>query len=264
MVPEIWSAPDIIFCHFRPFFALLPLYGPKKSKFSKKQKKYLKILSFSKDKSQSYDIWFLRYGVQWTECFVILGHFCPFTPLTAQKIKILKKWIKMNEKKWICTKNYDQMMYASWDMVCVHMCTRNYDQMMYGSWDMHMFQLSCFEREAPVLRGELPPSFCFLKSPVLRWSWLKMLHIYELFKSIKLFTNSIWKSWLLMTILDACVVLVHHLHHQLLIRVNKSTYYFGTSERGIRNEFENQCNLQFLNHEKCCGIIIDIYLFDYY
>ena len=98
MVPEIWSAPDIIFCHFRPFFALLPLYGPKKSKFSKKQKKYLKILSFSKDKSQSYDIWFLRYGVQWTECFVILGHFCPFTPLTAQKIKILKKWIKMNEK----------------------------------------------------------------------------------------------------------------------------------------------------------------------
>ena len=40
--------------------------------------------------------------------------FCPFTPLTAQKIKIKKKW----KKHLQCTKNYDQMMYGSWDMVC--------------------------------------------------------------------------------------------------------------------------------------------------
>ena len=32
----------------------------------------------------------------------------------------------------------------------------------------HVFQLSCFEREAPVLRGELPSSRSFLKTPVLR------------------------------------------------------------------------------------------------
>ena len=31
-------------------------------------------------KSQSYDVWFLRYGVRQTKFFVILGHFLPFYP----------------------------------------------------------------------------------------------------------------------------------------------------------------------------------------
>ena len=38
---------------------------------------------------------------------------------------------------------------------------------------MHMMQLSRVEQEAPVLRGELPLSRFFLKSPVLRWSRLE-------------------------------------------------------------------------------------------
>ena len=68
------------FCHSGLFFALLTLYGPRESKFSKKWKKHLKILSFYKHKWQSYDVWFLRYGVQWTEFFVILDHFLPLYP----------------------------------------------------------------------------------------------------------------------------------------------------------------------------------------
>ena len=45
-----------------------------------------------------YDIWFLRYEVQWTEFFVILDHFLPFyPPLTAQNTKILKKLKKFLE-----------------------------------------------------------------------------------------------------------------------------------------------------------------------
>ena len=43
-------------------------------------------------KWQSYDVWFLRYGVRQTEFFVIMGRFLPFYPLWTQKIKILKKW----------------------------------------------------------------------------------------------------------------------------------------------------------------------------
>ena len=39
----------------------------------------------------SYDAWFLRYGMRQTGLFVILDHFCPFT---TQKIKILIKWKK--------------------------------------------------------------------------------------------------------------------------------------------------------------------------
>ena len=36
MIPEIWSAADIIFCHFGPFFAPLQ---PRKLKFWKNEKK---------------------------------------------------------------------------------------------------------------------------------------------------------------------------------------------------------------------------------
>ena len=101
--------------------------------------------------------------------------FCSFTQKTARKIKTLK-----SEKKprdiiilHMCTKNYHQMMYGSWDMVCdgcnyfslwpifcpftpvaswkikflkkwkkhqeissfYIMCTKNYDQLIYGFWD---------------------------------------------------------------------------------------------------------------------------------
>ena len=42
----------------------------------------------------------------------------------------------------------------------------------FGTFFWHMFQLSCFEREALVFRRQLPPSRLFLKSSILRWCWL--------------------------------------------------------------------------------------------
>ena len=52
--------------------------------------------------------------------FLFRAIFCPFTPLTARKIKILKKWKKTPGDIILnmCTKNYDQIMYGSWGMVC--------------------------------------------------------------------------------------------------------------------------------------------------
>ena len=38
MLTQIWSATDIIFCHFRSFFALLLHYWPQKLKFGKNVK----------------------------------------------------------------------------------------------------------------------------------------------------------------------------------------------------------------------------------
>ena len=92
MVPEIWSMTDLIFCLSRPFFALLPHYGLKKSKFSKKWKKFLKILSFTKINDSH-----MMYGSSDMECngqnvLSFWTIFCPFNSLTTQKIKILKKW----------------------------------------------------------------------------------------------------------------------------------------------------------------------------
>ena len=87
MVPEISSTTDRIFCHSGPFFALLPRYGPRKTKFLKNEKKPWKHYHFTNvyHKWQSYDVWFLRYGVQRTEFLVILDHFLLFYPPNSPK-----------------------------------------------------------------------------------------------------------------------------------------------------------------------------------
>ena len=46
-------------------------------------------------KWRSYNIWFLKYKVQQTGIFLILGHFCPFSTLTTQKIKNWKKHLQV-------------------------------------------------------------------------------------------------------------------------------------------------------------------------
>ena len=52
----------IIFCHFKPFFALLPHYWPQKFKFGKNAKNDWRYYPFTHEhhKSRSYDVWFLR------------------------------------------------------------------------------------------------------------------------------------------------------------------------------------------------------------
>ena len=72
MVPEIPSLTDRIFCHFETFF-------------------------------------------------------CPFTPLTIPKIKILKNWKK-----------------TSGDIIILHMCTKNHDHMLYSSLDIICNGCNCY------------------------------------------------------------------------------------------------------------------------
>ena len=83
-------------CHFRPFFALLPHYWPRKLKFGKNVNNTWRYYPFTHlhHKSRSHDVWFQRYKAQNTEFLSFWATFCPFTPLTTHKIKILKKWKK--------------------------------------------------------------------------------------------------------------------------------------------------------------------------
>ena len=79
-----------IFCPFNPLTI-------QKIKTLKKGKKLLEILSFTQvyHKWQSYDIWFLRDQLQQIDFFLFsLAIFCPFTPLTFQKMKTSKNWKK--------------------------------------------------------------------------------------------------------------------------------------------------------------------------
>ena len=78
-----------ISCHSGPFFALLQ---PKKSKFWKSGKKSGDIIILHVyHKWESYDVWFLRYWVQRTDFFIILGHFLPFYNPKNQNFEKLGK-----------------------------------------------------------------------------------------------------------------------------------------------------------------------------
>ena len=121
MVPEIWSMTDRIFCHSGPFFAFLHPYGPRKSKFWKNEKNTWRYYHFTNvyHKWQSYDVWFLRYGVQQTEFFVIWDSFLPFYPSNNPK-----------------NQNFEKMKKTPGDIIILHKCTINDNHMMYDSWDM--------------------------------------------------------------------------------------------------------------------------------
>ena len=119
MVPEIWNATDRVFCHSGPFFALLPPYGPRKSKFWKNEQHTWWYYHFINgyDKWQSYDVWFLRYEMQQTEIFVILDHFCPFNPPPKNQ-------------------NFEKLKNMPGDVIILHLCTTNDNHMMYSYWNM--------------------------------------------------------------------------------------------------------------------------------
>ena len=70
-------------------------------------------------KWQSYDVWFLRYGVWQTEFFVILDHFLPFYATNNVK-----------------NQNFEKMKKPPGDIIILHICTINDNYMMYGSWYM--------------------------------------------------------------------------------------------------------------------------------
>ena len=119
MVPEIWGTTDIIICHSGPFFALLPPMDLENQNFGK-WPTYLKI-SFSNvyHKTQSYDIWFLRYEVQRTGFLVIFDHFLLFYPPNNPK-----------------DQNFEKLKNIPGDIIILHMCTINGNHMIYSSWDL--------------------------------------------------------------------------------------------------------------------------------
>ena len=103
----------------------LPFYPPnclKNQNFEKIKKKPADIIILHKCTKNydqmMYDSWdMVRDRCNYFSFWVI---FCPFTPLTAQKINILKKWKKTPRDiiiLYMCTKNYDQIMNSSLDMV---------------------------------------------------------------------------------------------------------------------------------------------------
>ena len=130
MDPEIPNTLDRIFCHFGPFFALLPpsLTTWKIKIFLKKEKTTWRYDHFTHvyHKWQLHDVWFLRYGAWQTKFFVILDDFLHFYPPYNPKYQ-----------------NFEKMKTPPGDIILLHMCTINDNHMVYGSWlmerDQHNF-----------------------------------------------------------------------------------------------------------------------------
>ena len=105
-ITHLWQKPqsyevrlDKSFCHFEPFFAILPTSQPGKSKFRKNKKikktsgDVIVLHMCTKNKNHvTYASWDMKLDRQ--NFLSIWNIFCCFAPLTIWKTKIFKKWKK--------------------------------------------------------------------------------------------------------------------------------------------------------------------------
>ena len=150
----------------------------------KKNKKPWRYYHFTHvyHKWQSYDAWFLRYWAWETGSFWTI--FCPYTPLTTQKIRILKSekkawryyhftnahnkwqsydvWFLRYEAWWteffvildhffhfyppknLKNENFKKMKKNPGDIITLHKYKKNHDHMLYCSWDMAHDGCNCY------------------------------------------------------------------------------------------------------------------------
>ena len=73
-----YSVRQIEFLSFWAIFCPFTTLTPEKSKFFEKNAWRYQHFTLVYPKWQSYDVWFLKYGVQQTQFFVILVYFLPF------------------------------------------------------------------------------------------------------------------------------------------------------------------------------------------
>ena len=118
MLPEIWSATDVILSFWAIFCPFTPLMTPKIKKNIKNSWRYYPFTHVY-HKWRSFDVWFLRHKAQKTEIFLPFWDiFYPLTLLTTRKIKLLENWKKMPGD------------------IILHLSATN-DDHMYGSWAQH-------------------------------------------------------------------------------------------------------------------------------
>ena len=109
-----------IFCHFGPFFALLPPWKSPKLKFGKICKTTWRYpFTHVYHKWRSYNEWFFRYKAHQTEFYIILGHLLPFDPSNHPKNQHFEKLKKLTA-----------------DIIILHLCNTNNNHIMFGSWGM--------------------------------------------------------------------------------------------------------------------------------
>ena len=114
------------FCHFRPLFAILPHYWPRKLKFGKNVKKtpgdiiLLHMCTINQD-HMMYGSWDMKFNRQ--NFFVILGNFLSFYPPNTLKNENIK-----NVKNHWRYHHFTQVYQKSWSSAILFQ--------RYGAWRM--------------------------------------------------------------------------------------------------------------------------------
>ena len=120
MVPAIPSAAEIIFCHFAPFFTLLPPNNPKNQNFEKLRKisgsSIILYMCTIKNNHVMYGSWDMEHD---TEFVVILDLFLTFYPRNNPK-----------------NQNFEKKKKDPGDIIILNKCTINDNHMIYCS--LHM------------------------------------------------------------------------------------------------------------------------------
>ena len=91
---------DRIFCYFGPFFALLHPKNSKNQNFEKMKQVPRDIIILHKCTKNHDHMLYCSWDMNHDRCncyFSFWAMFCPFTSLTAQKMKVSKKWKKYLE-----------------------------------------------------------------------------------------------------------------------------------------------------------------------
>ena len=133
----IYSSSDIqqnilklvILGHFLPFCLL----KTPKIKIVKNEKICWRYHHFTivYQKSLSYDVWFLRYGVRQTEFFVMMDRFLPFYPPMDPE-----------------NQNFEKMKKPLEDIIILQMFTLNDSHMIYGFSNMEFHRQNYFSFRA--------------------------------------------------------------------------------------------------------------------
>ena len=119
----------VILGQFFPFYPS-PLLTTWKIKILKKWKNHLEMSCYTCVSKITYDVCFLRLGVQQTQRFVILDHFLHFYFTNNPNIQNFEK-MKKKKKKF------------PGDIIISHRGTINDNHIMYGSWDMECDRQNC-------------------------------------------------------------------------------------------------------------------------
>ena len=126
MISEIWNLTDRIFCHFEPFLPFYPPNNLENQNFENLKKPFGDIIILHKCTENHDHMLYCSLDIARKRCncyFSFLAIFCPFTSLTAQKVKI-----KKNEKNAGIYHHFTIVYQKSWSYAILFL--------RYGAWRM--------------------------------------------------------------------------------------------------------------------------------